>query len=49
MKTKYLVFAVFASALVFGLLSYFKDMERHDTVGLSYSDMSKKRIRDDIN
>lgn len=42
MKTKYLVFAVFASALVFGLLSYFKDMERHDTVGLSYSDVQKE-------
>jgi hypothetical protein len=42
MKTKYLVFAVFASALVFGLLSYFKDMERHDTVGLSYSDIQKE-------
>lgn len=42
MKTKYLVFAVFASALVFGLLSYFKDMERHDTVGLSYNDVQKE-------
>ncbi|MBD3795758.1 MAG: hypothetical protein IE878_06020, partial [Epsilonproteobacteria bacterium] len=42
MKTKYLLFAVFASALVFGLLSYFKDMERHDTVGFSYNDVQKE-------
>jgi len=42
MKTKYLVFAIFASALVFGLISFVKDLKRNDSMYSVYETVQKE-------